>query len=466
MAYALTGSETLEVLGQNNGSPAASTVTTTTGAIAALAAREAAPFVSTSITTVGNGTLTAAGLVGGQIIRTGPVANFSDATDTAAAIFAAVGVAGGSFSILLKNATAFTQTITAGSGVTLPATVIIPPFSVANYIANVVSASAVTLIHIDTTPIVIDGSFTVPTVGVINTVGAGVLTAAAFSGGLIARTGSQSGTPFTDLTDTAAAIIAAMGGLVNKIGTAVKVVVSNTTNAVMTLGGGSGVTVSGITIIPPNTAVEYLLTYTAAATLTMVGVGGTQSITTQVTIAGATSGYAALSAPAIAGALTPQLPPVSGVLQSTTGTNLAVTDIYRTSAPVTANATVTPATVTGLSGAIAVGTYRFRAVLPSTVASGTGGIAYNFLLTTAVLSAIQYGATMKTASALQYTQGTTATSGTVFATQAAVVLETILEGTMTVSTAGTFAIQMAQAVSNASNSIALLGGSLELTRIA
>ena len=157
---------------------------------------------------------------------------------------------------------------------------------------------------------------------------------------------------------------------------------------------------------------------------------------------------------------------VNGTIAQTSGANLFTSDVYRTSAAVTANNTVTPATVTGLSGTVAIGTYTFRAVLPSTVASGTGGIAYNFLLTTAVLSAIQYGATMSTASALQYTQGTTTASGTVIATQAAVVLQTIIEGTFVVSTGGTFAIQMAQNTANSSNTVALVGGSLELCRIA
>lgn len=466
---ALTGNEILQILGQDSlGHPAATTFQTTTGAIAQLAATEGAPFIVTPITTVGNGTLTAAGLIGGEIVRTGPVAAFSDATDTAAAIIAALpgAVVSSTFNILLKNATAFTQTITAGTGVTLPATVIIPAFSVANYVATVATASTVTLVHVDTTPISVGSNTTAPSISTVSTVGAGTLLAASFVGGLINRAGSQSGTPFTDTTDTAAAIIAACANLVNKIGTSMLVEYANSTNAIATLTGGTGVTVSGVSVIPANTIAQFLLSYTAAATLTMVGLGVTQSVATAVTILGATSGQTILQPTAIAGSGTLTLPAVTGTLASTTGANLFVTDVYRSSAAITANATVTPATITGLAGAVVVGTYRFRAVLPSTVASGTGGIAYNFLLTTAVLSSIQYGATMTTASALQYTQGTTATSGTVIATQAAVVLNTVIEGTFVVSTGGTFTLQMAQNTSNASNSVSLIGSSMELCRIA
>lgn len=331
MAQALNGLETLQVLGQAAGQPAATTFQTTTGAIAALAATEGAPFVSTAITTVGNGTLTAAGLVGGQIVRTGPVANFTDTTDTAASIVAAGPLVGSSFSILLKNATAFTQTIQAGSGVTLPATVIVPAFSVANYICNVTSATTATLIHIDTTPISIGANMTAPAITALSTVGAGTVLAAAFVGGLIARGGSQSSTAFIDTTDIAANIIAACANLVNKIGTSMLIEYANNTNATATLQGGTGVTVSGTSVIPPNTVGQFLLTYTAAATLTMVGVGVTQTVASSLTILGSSTGTNAI-ATANSGTsnFTNTLPAASGVVALNgspilAGSTLAVT---------------------------------------------------------------------------------------------------------------------------------------------
>lgn len=465
---AITGTETLQVLGTAlDGSPAASTFTTTTGAIAALASSGGAgETINTAITTVGNGTLTGAALTGGVVTRTGPTGAYTDTTATAAQIVAAIGspFVGQSFFVHIKNGVAFVETLTAGSGVTITGvSSIIPGNSVGVFLLTLTSLSAVSMLHIQTTALTNNTPTAITT---LSTVGAGTILAAGIAGGITSRTGSQSGTPFTDTTDTAANIIAAQFNA--HVGMTWDYVHVNTTNAVETIAGGTGVTPSGVTVIQAGEAVRYLVTYTAAATITMVGYSVSQASTTnQNTVyAGSTSGTTIVKASAVAGATTATFAAVTGTVASTTGSNLFVTDVYTSSASVTANATVTPATITGLAGLVAVGTYRFRAVLPSTVASGTGGIAYNFLLTTAVLSSIQYGATMTTASALQYTQGTTATSGTVIATQAAVVLNTVIEGTFTVSTAGTFTLQMAQNTSNASNSICLIGSSMELCRIA
>lgn len=268
-----TGNELVTVIGvQPNGQLAAIPETFTTAQIAALAATEGAPFIVTNITTVGNGTLTAAGLVGGELVRTGPTAVFTDATDTAANIIAALpgAVVGSSFNILLKNATAFTQTISAGTGVTLPLTVIIPAFSVANYVGTVSTASTVTLVHIDTTPISIGGVNTAMSSTALSTVGAGTITAAGINSGLTTRTGSTAA--FTDTTDTATNILAGNAGLVNKIGTSFVYTYVNNTVAVATITGGTGVTVSGITAVAANSWAKYLITYTAAGTITMVGI--------------------------------------------------------------------------------------------------------------------------------------------------------------------------------------------------
>lgn len=329
---ALVGNELLQVQGVSaNGFPSATTQQTTTGAIAALASSETS-FVSTNITTVGNGTLTAAGLVGRQIVRTGPVANYSDATDTAAAIVAAFpgGLAAGSNIVNIKNGTAFTQTITAGTGVTLPLTVLVPPYSIGVYALAPTSTTAVTFTHIGTWPIANGQILTQPAVTSLSTVGAGTIAAASFTTGITVRSGSQSGTPFTDTTDTAANIIAACANLVNKIGASFIYYYGNSTNAVATLTGGIGVTVSGVTAIPANTIGAYLITYTAAATLTMVGLGVTQSVSTAVTIAGSSSGQTILQ-PAAAASGTLTLPAATDTLVSrTTGNAFNTNDITQT----------------------------------------------------------------------------------------------------------------------------------------
>lgn len=272
----LSGNEVIRAYGQNSSAVPAcgQDFLLTTGQIAALAASETS-FTSTNITTVGNGTLTAASMVGDQIVRTGPVAAFSDTTDTAVAIIAAFpgGAAQGSNYLNIKNATAFTQTLVAGVGVTLPLTVIIPPFSVGEYVVVPTSATTVSLTHIETNPISIGQNTTAPSITALSTVGAGTILATAFASSFVARSGAQSFTAFTDTTDTAAAIIAACANLVNKIGAAFVFVYVNNTNAPATVTGGSGVTVSGQSVVPANGSARFLVTYTAAATLTMVGFG-------------------------------------------------------------------------------------------------------------------------------------------------------------------------------------------------
>lgn len=104
----------------------------------------------------------------------------------------------------------------------------------------------------------------------LNTVGAGTVTAAGIIGKFTQRGGSQSGSSFTDTTATAAAIIAALPAGV-AIGASFIWRYLNTTNAQATLTGGTGVTVSMITVIPAGQWTEYLVTYTAANTMTFVG---------------------------------------------------------------------------------------------------------------------------------------------------------------------------------------------------
>src|SRR5690348_14321496 len=86
------GNEIIYAVGvQTNGQSAAIAEPFTLQQVANLANTQDTSLVETAITTVGNGTLTAAGLVGGQILRTGPTAVYTDTTDTAANIVTALG---------------------------------------------------------------------------------------------------------------------------------------------------------------------------------------------------------------------------------------------------------------------------------------------------------------------------------------------------------------------------------------
>lgn len=103
----------------------------------------------------------------------------------------------------------------------------------------------------------------------LSTVGAGTITAAGIIGGITSRAGSQSNTAFTDTTATGALIDAALTD--PQVGQSWAWSYQNTTDANATISGGSGVTVSGITVVPGKTTAFFLVTRTAASTYTVVG---------------------------------------------------------------------------------------------------------------------------------------------------------------------------------------------------
>lgn len=84
------------------------------------------PVANNAVTTVGNATLSAANLLSAFLTRSGPVGAFTDTTDTAANIIAALtglnNVQGGiTFTCRYINTTAFTATLAGGVGVTITA---------------------------------------------------------------------------------------------------------------------------------------------------------------------------------------------------------------------------------------------------------------------------------------------------------------------------------------------------------
>jgi hypothetical protein len=168
----------------------------------------------------------------------------------------------------------------------------------------------------------------------------------------------------------------------------------------------------------------------------------------------------------LAGQLASAVNITGGTITGATISDQISGNVKRTSASVTANASTTFANVTGLSFTVVPGTYSFSLMLPSTVASGTGGIKYAFNYTTAVLSAIEATGRGYTASAVAVQHTTTTTTQTNLFSQAAVVIFTEITGTMVVTTGGRVDVQVAQNTSDASNTIALLGGTGSFTRIA
>lgn len=250
-----------------------------------------------NLTTVGNGTITAASMVngtGGVVTRSGPTSAFTDTTATAAAIITAAPpgtTVNSAWYLTIKNTTAFAETLAGGTNVTLSGQTIIPPNSVGRFLITETSATAVSMQGIEVVPLTTNP---LPVVTNLNTVGAGTITAAGIAGGITARGGAQSSTAFTDTTDTATNLQAALPNA--NVGQAMTYIYQNNTNAPATITGGTGVTVSGVTVVPAGEWAEFLVTLTAAATFTMVGIATGQNtalppakfttIATDTTIAG------------------------------------------------------------------------------------------------------------------------------------------------------------------------------------
>ncbi len=233
--------------------------------------RDGESLVNTAISTAGAGTLTAAALLGGVITRTGPVAAYTDTTATAAQINTAQGAdtpAGSASLVYIKNTVPFAETIAAGSGVTLtPTTPIIPPNSVGTFLLTRTSATAYTLVLIDAVPLT-SGPLLASTTLATN--GAGTITAAGIAGGITTRTTVAAN--FTDTTDTADNIIAALPNA--NIGQSFVWRYVNSSTATATIVGGTGVNAAGaVGAVPPNTVGTFLVTYSAASTITIAAGG-------------------------------------------------------------------------------------------------------------------------------------------------------------------------------------------------
>lgn len=232
-------------------------------------------FVNTAIATVGDGVITAAALDGGLITRTGPVAAFTDTTATAAAMAALLEgdpADAETFGFVYKNNTAFPMTMVAGAGVTLAATVIVPPFSAAQFygtMGGTAAAPTVTLGHVQTNGINLPASLVNPGATALGGTGNAVVTAAGIVGGVTTRSAQTAAR--TDTTDTAVAIIAAASGL-GAVSKAMPYRYVNNGTFPITLAGGVGVTISGATVVPANSWVEFRFVKTAAATLDMIAV--------------------------------------------------------------------------------------------------------------------------------------------------------------------------------------------------
>lgn len=110
---------------------------------------------NTNVATVGAATLTAAAILGGLITRTGvQVAAWTDTTDTAANIIAATlnQSVGSSFLLRIVNPSAYADTLSGGTGVTLSGAGIVAPYSTLELLVTIASATTVTMYGIGEKP--------------------------------------------------------------------------------------------------------------------------------------------------------------------------------------------------------------------------------------------------------------------------------------------------------------------------
>jgi hypothetical protein len=162
----------------------------------------------------------------------------------------------------------------------------------------------------------------------------------------------------------------------------------------------------------------------------------------------------------------------------TTGTRVSFTmpafnstplsqEIKQCSATVTKTTSTTLSDVTGLTGftLVANGVYAFEVYL-QTVCTTNSGIGVALKYTTATVSAIQVEATTFAASSMATARSTTTADATLYINnKTAAWLVCILRGTLTVGTAGTVAIQMAQESSHADATSVFIGSHARFTRI-
>jgi hypothetical protein len=263
MASPLVGTETVEIA---TASGSVISAAASNAKAVALLAQAIPARVNTPIATAGNGTLSAAALVGAVVTRSGTSGNFTDTTDTAANIILALPTEAPintSWDVYVRNVTPYSQTVAAGTGVTLVGNTVIPPNSTGIFKLVYTGAASVTLIGTCVTPTDL-GVVEVNTP--ITTVGAGTLNAATVVGGVITRSGPTAA--YTDTTDTAANIIAALPN--PSLGQSWELTLVNTTAFAETLAAGAGVTIAGLAgPIPANSSARALCTYSGAGAVTV-----------------------------------------------------------------------------------------------------------------------------------------------------------------------------------------------------
>lgn len=235
----------------------------------------AASPTNTLISTVGDGTLTAAALVGGAIGRNGSVAAFTDTTATGAQLDAALPNNNPtSWFVQIRNATAFGETIAAGTGVTLSGRTLIPANSAGTFLITKTTTATYTMVGVS-----IHEQTFVNTEGFVATADNGTtqtLTAAMIVGGRKTYHVTTGGTTPSLTLPLATAMDTALPAMATGQSYILRIINSNSGTA--TVVTNTGWTTSGTLTIATNTWREFLIVDGGVATYTITSVGtGTNS---------------------------------------------------------------------------------------------------------------------------------------------------------------------------------------------
>lgn len=225
----------------------------------------------TALTTVGAGTITAAGIVGKATNRTGSTAAYTDTTDTAANLFTAMTGAFNTmaFEYTYYNNTLGLATITGGTGVTVTAgsvsNALVPPACWARFLVTLTSNAAATMQVVATGPNAVLPASQFTSISSGN----GTLAAGAIEGAAFCTLATSGATALT--TRTAAQMLAQVPN--GQIGMTWLVRVYNTNAGTLTITGGTGVTVTGTATIATNIFRDYQAQITGTAALTLQNIG-------------------------------------------------------------------------------------------------------------------------------------------------------------------------------------------------
>lgn len=257
-------------------------ISTATGQWWALGGVGPATEIVTTLATNGAGSLTAAALVGGVVLRTTVATAFTDTTVSAATIANAMANpnTAASWEFTYLNNTDATATLAGGSNVTFPsAGTIVGAGCWARYLVTYVSATSVTIVPIAAgTNYGAIPAFAVTTSAATATAtfAANILTGAQF---IVAGVASLAGSA-TLTTRTPAQMLADFAN--SFVGMTWTVRIANTGAAhTLTIGAGSGWTLSGGSTYAVSTGsyMDFQFTFTSATAGTMVGIASGTNMT-------------------------------------------------------------------------------------------------------------------------------------------------------------------------------------------